>query len=193
MVSGRRCQWVHWGMSADAFKAKDAEYFPQGLRITSLLISNGEFAAVWQPGDGIQWVHWGMSTDDFAAQDRTYFEQGLRINLLTTDNGRLAGVWRPGEGTQWCSWRRGVVDFRTEDRAYFAQGSGSRHFTSTTTRSGLTGTRGRAACRSRSVRETTTRPAHTTAARRGRSTLGYQQERRSAPPAQAPSSGSRRI
>ena len=44
---GNGAQWVQWGMSADAFKAKDAEYFPQGLRITSLQIKNGKFAAVW--------------------------------------------------------------------------------------------------------------------------------------------------
>ncbi|MGV9870777.1 hypothetical protein [Rhodococcus koreensis] len=115
-------------MSAEAFTAKDAEYFPQGLRITSLQIINDEFAAVWQPGEGTQWVHWGMSDDDFAAHDRTYFDKELRINLLTTDGGRLAGVWRPGEGTQWCSWRRGVADFMSEDRAYFAQGLRIRSF-----------------------------------------------------------------
>ncbi|MER5335519.1 peptidoglycan DD-metalloendopeptidase family protein, partial [Micromonospora sp. NPDC002717] len=97
-------------------------YFPQGLRITTLVIKDGKFAAVWRPGDGTQWVHWGMSGDDFAARDRTYFAQGLRLGTLTTDNGRLAAVWRPGDGTQWWSSRRHVVDFRTEDGAYFQQG-----------------------------------------------------------------------
>ncbi|MFI7448015.1 M23 family metallopeptidase [Nonomuraea sp. NPDC049714] len=119
---GDGTQWVHWGMTEDDFKAKDSTYFPQGLRITSLIIKDGTFAAVWRPGDGTQWVHWGMTGDDFAAQDRTYFAQGLRLSVLTTDNGRLAAVWRPGNGTQWCSWRRHVVDFKTEDGAYFQQG-----------------------------------------------------------------------
>ncbi|MEV5540260.1 hypothetical protein AB0L13_25775, partial [Saccharopolyspora shandongensis] len=79
---GEGTQWVHWGMSTEDFEAKDATYFPQGLRITSLAIKDGTIAAVWQPGEGTQWVHWGMSTEDFEAKDATYFPQGLRITSL---------------------------------------------------------------------------------------------------------------
>ncbi|MGV9869944.1 hypothetical protein, partial [Rhodococcus koreensis] len=83
---GNGAQWVHWGMSAEAFTAKDAEYFPQGLRITSLQIRNDEFAAVWQPGEGTQWVRWGMSAEAFTAKDAEYFPQGLRITSLQIRN-----------------------------------------------------------------------------------------------------------
>jgi murein DD-endopeptidase MepM/ murein hydrolase activator NlpD len=109
-------------MSGDDFKAQDASYFDQGLRVTSLAIENGNLAAVWRPGSGTQWVRWGMSGDDFKAQDATYFTQGLRINSLTSENGKYAAVWQPGAGTQWWSTRRGAVDFKTEDAAYFQQG-----------------------------------------------------------------------
>ncbi len=119
---GNGAQWVQWGMSADAFKAKDAEYFPQGLRITSLQIKNGKFAAVWQPGEGTQWVHWGMSADAFKAKDAEYFPQGLRITSLQITNGEFTAVWQPGEGTQWVHWGMSADAFKAKDAEYFPQG-----------------------------------------------------------------------
>lgn len=119
---GNGTQWIHWGLSEAEFKAKDAIYFAQGLRVTSLIIDNGKFAAVWHPGNGTQWIHWGMSTDELMAKDRTYFAQGLRITTLLNHNGKFAAIWHPGAGTQWWSSKRGEVDFKTEDGAYFSQG-----------------------------------------------------------------------
>ena len=115
-------QWVRWGMSADDFKAQDAIYFPQGLRVTSLVIRNGRFAAVWRPGTGTQWVRWGMSDDEFKAQDAIYFPQGLRVTTLVIDNGKIAAVWRPGAGTQWIRWGMSGDQFKAQDAIYFPQG-----------------------------------------------------------------------
>jgi hypothetical protein len=70
-------------MSENEFKQKDSEYFPQGLRITSLIIDGGRFAAVWQPGNGTQWVHWGMSENEFKDRDSFYFSDRLRIKPLS--------------------------------------------------------------------------------------------------------------
>src|SRR5215218_1467336 len=74
---GTGTQWVHWGLSGDAFKTQDTTYFNEGLRITSLALREGKLAAVWRPGTGTQWVHWGLSGADFKTQDTTYFNQGL--------------------------------------------------------------------------------------------------------------------
>jgi murein DD-endopeptidase MepM/ murein hydrolase activator NlpD len=109
-------------MSADDFKAQDAIYFPQGLRVTSLVIRGGKFAAVWRPGEGTQWIRWGMSADDFVAQDRDYFPQGLRVTSLVIDGDRFAAVWQPGEGTQWIRWGMSADDFKAQDSTYFPQG-----------------------------------------------------------------------
>ncbi|MGK3937373.1 peptidoglycan-binding protein [Streptomyces caeruleatus] len=115
-------QWVHWGMSESEFKQKDSEYFPQGLRITSLIIEEGRFAAVWQPGNGTQWVHWGMSESEFRQKDSEYFPQGLRITSLIIEEGRFAAVWQPGYGTQWVRWGMSENEFKDRDSFYFSAG-----------------------------------------------------------------------
>ena len=109
-------------MSVDEFKAQDAAYVAQGLRITSLAMRNGRVAAVWRPGSGPQWWRSGMSVHEFKAQDAAYVAQGLRITSLAVENGWFAAVWRPGTGPQW--WRSGmfVNEFKAQDAAYVAQG-----------------------------------------------------------------------
>jgi hypothetical protein len=91
---GGGAQWVRWGMTGDQFKAQDATYFPQGLRISALELEGGTIAAVWRPGSGTQWMRWGMTSEEFKARDRSYFPQGLRITSLVVENGRYAAVWR---------------------------------------------------------------------------------------------------
>ncbi|MDX3839526.1 peptidoglycan-binding protein [Streptomyces europaeiscabiei] len=113
-------QWVHWDMSENEFKQKDSEYFPQGLRITSLIIEEGRFAAVWQPGNGTQWVHWGMTENEFKQKDSEYFPQGLRITSLIIEEGRFAAVWQPGNGTQWVRWGMSENEFKDRDTFYFS-------------------------------------------------------------------------
>jgi murein DD-endopeptidase MepM/ murein hydrolase activator NlpD len=119
---GRGAQWVRWGMTGDQFKAQDATYFSQGLRLTSLEVEGGRIAAVWRPGSGAQWVRWGMTSDQFKAQDTSYFAQGLRITSLAVESGRLAAVWRPGTGAQWVHWGMSLGQFAAQDRTYFTEG-----------------------------------------------------------------------
>lgn len=119
---GTGTQWWRAGMSWADFKAQDATYFGQGLRVTSLAVRDGRLAAVWRPGTGTQWIRAGMSFDEFKAQDATYFAQGLRITSLAIEGGRFSAVWRTGAGTQW--WRSGMSwdEFKAQDATYFAQG-----------------------------------------------------------------------
>ena len=119
---GSGTQWVRWGMTGDDFKAQDAIYFPQGLRVTSLVVKDGRIAAVWRPGSGAQWIRWGMSEGDFKAQDTTYFAQGLRVTSLAIEGERFAAVWRPGSGAQWIRWGMTGDEFKAQDTTYFAQG-----------------------------------------------------------------------
>ncbi|MDR6906226.1 murein DD-endopeptidase MepM/ murein hydrolase activator NlpD [Agromyces sp. 3263] len=119
---GDGTQWVKWGMTDDDFIAADNEYFPQGLRVTSLEFHEGRIAAVWRPGEGTQWVKWGMTDDDFIAADNEYFPQGLRITSFDIADRRIAAVWRPGEGTQWVKWGMTDDDFIAADNEYFPQG-----------------------------------------------------------------------
>lgn len=119
---GSGAQWVHAGITADEFKAKDSGYFNQGLRIVSLVVRDGKFTAVWQPGSGAQWVHWDLSADDFKAKDGGYFNQGLRIAALSIHGGRFAAVWRPGSGAQWIHWGLSGDEFKAKDSGYFNQG-----------------------------------------------------------------------
>ena len=119
---GDGTQWVRWGMTVDDFKAQDAIYFPQGLRVTSLVVKDGRIAAVWRPGSGAQWIRWGMSEGDFKAQDTIYFAQGMRVTSLAIDGGRFAAVWHPGSGAQWIRWGMTGDDFKAQDSIYFAQG-----------------------------------------------------------------------
>jgi murein DD-endopeptidase MepM/ murein hydrolase activator NlpD/putative intracellular protease/amidase len=119
---GSGMQWVHWGMTGDDFKAQDAIYLSQGLRVTSFVVKDDRIAAVWHPGTGVQWIHWGMSDGDFKAQDAIYFAQGLRVTSLTIEGGRFGAVWHPGNGTQWIRWGMTGDEFKAQDTTYVDQG-----------------------------------------------------------------------
>jgi len=119
---GTGTQWVHWGLSGDAFKTQDTTYFNQGLRVSSLAIRDGKLAAVWHPGTGTQWIHWGLTGDQFKTLDTGYFNQGLRVTSFEIEGGKIAAVWRPGTGTQWIHWGLSGADFKAQDTAYFNQG-----------------------------------------------------------------------
>ena len=73
---GNGAQWWVTGLGYDDFKAKDKQYFDQGLRLTTLRIRNGAYTAVWHPGSGAQWWVAGLSYDDFKAKDKAYFDGG---------------------------------------------------------------------------------------------------------------------
>jgi hypothetical protein len=119
---GNGAQWWVTGLGYDDFKAKDKQYFDQGLRLITLRIRNGAYTAVWHPGSGAQWWAAGLSYDDFKARDKAYFDGGLRLVDIEIDGGKFAGVWRPGSGAQW--WVTGISydDFRAKDKAHFDEG-----------------------------------------------------------------------
>ncbi|MDR7252692.1 murein DD-endopeptidase MepM/ murein hydrolase activator NlpD [Nocardioides sp. BE266] len=119
---GTGTQWVKWGMTDDEFKAHDAVFFHQGLRVTSLAFHEGRIAAVWRPGTGTQWVKWGMTDDEFKAHDANFFPQGLRVTTFVLHGDRIAAVWRPGTGTQWVKWGMTDDEFTGHDSVFFPQG-----------------------------------------------------------------------
>jgi hypothetical protein len=59
------------GVSDAEFNMKDTAYFADGLRVTSLMIKDGKFAAVWRSGsrtvNSLGYVERGL-----CAKDRTY-------------------------------------------------------------------------------------------------------------------------
>jgi len=113
-------------MTVDEFKAQDQTYFNQGLRITTMDIDNGKFAAVWRPGSGAQWWKSGMTAAEIEAQDQTYFNRGFALTALAIESGKYAAVWQPGSGAQWWSHSRCAVDLKTEDTALFRPGAAAR-------------------------------------------------------------------
>ena len=58
------------------FAAQDRTYFAEGLRITSLAIEGGKYAAVWRPGAGTQWWSSRRGVVDFKTEDAAYFAAG---------------------------------------------------------------------------------------------------------------------
>jgi hypothetical protein len=119
---GSGTQWWVTGWSYDDFKAKDLEYFNQGLRLTCLRVRNGRYTAVWHPGGGTQWWVSGWSYDDFKAKDLEYFNQGLRLVDIEVSEGTFTAVWRPGSGAQWWVSGWNYDDFKAQDLTYFNQG-----------------------------------------------------------------------
>ena len=119
---GSGAQWWITGATYDAFKAKDQQYFNQGLRLVCLRVRDGTFTGVWHPGTGAQWWVTGSSYADFKAKDQAYFDQGLRLVDIEVQGGSFSGVWRPGSGAQW--WVTGATfdDFKAKDLAHFNEG-----------------------------------------------------------------------
>ena len=109
-------------MSYDQFKAQDKTYFDKNLRLTSLAIREGRYAALWRPGTGAQWWKPNMSYDAFKSQDKIYFDQGLRIVALEVQGGKFTAVWRPGTGAQWWKPNMSYDAFKAQDKIYFDQG-----------------------------------------------------------------------
>jgi murein DD-endopeptidase MepM/ murein hydrolase activator NlpD len=119
---GTGVQWVRAGMTWDEFKAQDATYLNQGLRVTSLDVRGGRFTAVWRPGSGTQWVHTPLTWDEFKKQDEIYVKQGLRITSLVIENGKFTVVWQTGTGVQWVRAGMTFDEFKAQDTTYLNQG-----------------------------------------------------------------------
>jgi len=107
------------GMSANDFKAADAQWFAKGLRITAV---SGGLTAVWRPGTGEQRWETGMSHSDFKTEDAKWFDHGLRIAALTVNGGNFTAVWRPGTGEQRWSSGMSVGEFKAQDANWFNHG-----------------------------------------------------------------------
>ncbi len=121
---------MYWrtGMDLEEFKAQDAEYFAQGLRITSIDVfrytgfGDLSYTAVWRPGSGGQRWRSGMSIEEFKAQEAQYIKEGWRIAAFDIQSGEVFAVWRPGTGVE--KWWTGISSAELKDREaeYRAQG-----------------------------------------------------------------------
>ncbi|KOP24655.1 hypothetical protein AMR41_19960 [Hapalosiphon sp. MRB220] len=119
---GTGVQWWVTGWSYNDFKAKDKEYFDQGLRLTCLRVNDGKYTGIWRPGTGAQWWVTDLSYNDFKAKDKEYFNQGLRLVDIEVHDGKYTGVWRPGSGAQWWVTDLSYNDFKAKDKEHFDQG-----------------------------------------------------------------------
>lgn len=119
---GAGTQYWAADFSIDDFKARDLDYFKNGLRLVSLRRHNDRYVAIWHPGTGTQWWAAGLGVDEFKAKDKKYFDEGLRLVDVDVQDGRYTAVWRPGSGAQWWSSDLDVADFKAKDKAHFDGG-----------------------------------------------------------------------
>jgi murein DD-endopeptidase MepM/ murein hydrolase activator NlpD len=97
---GTGAQWVHWDLSGGEIEAKDATYFGQGLRITTLAVDGGKHAGVWRPGTGTQYWSRQRCGVDFKTEDMAYFGKGLRLGVLKVQDEARGAYHYP--------WKNGV-------------------------------------------------------------------------------------
>ena len=118
---GDGTQWVRWGMSGDEFKAQDATYFAEGLRVSSLLIRDGKIAAVWRPGrarSGSVGACRRASSTRRTRRTSPGTARHVARDQGRQDRRRLAA----GHRTQWIRWGMSGDEFKAQDTTYFPQG-----------------------------------------------------------------------
>lgn len=86
------------GVVGRRFVAQDRTYFAQGLRISSLVLEAGRYAAVWRPGAGAQWWHSKRGVVDFKAEDSAYFARGLRLACFELQDDPVGAYRYPWKG-----------------------------------------------------------------------------------------------
>ncbi|MEA2685217.1 MAG: hypothetical protein QOE93_412 [Actinomycetota bacterium] len=86
---GSGTQWWRAGMSVGDLEAQDRAYFGQGLRITSLAVRDGRFAAVWSSGRGVV---------DLTTEDTAYFRGGLRLAFIELHDNPVGAYRYPWKG-----------------------------------------------------------------------------------------------
>jgi hypothetical protein len=117
-----KVRWVAGVSSATEFKAFDAQFFKEGLRI-SAASRRSKYCGIWRPGSGAQKWRSGMTVEEFKTEDAAQFKKGMRlatVELYTTGSSqRVFAYWRPGSGAQYWMAGSGIAG---ADQAYFNTG-----------------------------------------------------------------------
>jgi hypothetical protein len=116
-------QFWRTGLSLDAFKAQDAAFFAQGLRLMHMDHDSGgteTYLGLWRPGSGAQ--HWLSQTDLAFFTQMNAQREAVGERLVALPPFGLNAIWRSGTGQSPFAFAVDFASFKAKDAELFGQG-----------------------------------------------------------------------